>query len=149
MFKLQKEMPELRKILLADDDEITNFLNESILAELNIAQEIKVFTDGSEAFQHIHEDYQSHNLYPELVIFDNKMLEMNGIDFIKALQKKDKNINKEIVFVLITSGLNPKEIYSYKELCVKEIILKPLTSEAVMDVFNKYWKEKKATAADK
>ena len=136
-------MPELRKIILADDDEITNFLNESILANLNIAQEIKVFKDGSEAFQHILEDHNNHKLYPELVIFDNRMLEMDGVRFIKALREEDKNINKEIIFVLLSAGLNTKEINSYKGLGVQEVITKPLTSEAVMGVFNRYWHKKK------
>lgn len=45
--------PKFNQVLLVDDDEITNFLNQSLLQELQVAHHIHVTQDGLEALDFI------------------------------------------------------------------------------------------------
>ena len=137
-------MPQLKKIILTDDDEVTNFINENILIDLNIAEDIKVFTDGSKAFQYILESYHNHKSLPDMVIFDDNM-PMSGKEFIEELCKEFPSICNEVVFVLLGSSLRQKDIDAFESLGVQEFIEKPLTESAFLNIFRKYWKDMEAT----
>lgn len=135
-------MPELRKILLVDDDEITNFINVNVLISLNLAEDVKTFLDGSEALEYIFENSNKQKPLPELVLFDYHMPLMDGMEFFHALCAKFPNICNEVVFVLLGTTLRQREIDAFKNLGVQEFIHKPLSPDAVLDLYTKHFKSK-------
>ena len=133
-------MRKLNKILLIDDDQITNHLNEHLLDELNIAHEIHIVEDGDKAFDYLVNCHGSGSeSCPELVIFDHQMPNMNGRELIEALHEINFFHENDAVFMSI--GVNPiqKDTEILEELGVQEFTVKPLSKEKMLDVYNKYW----------
>ena len=140
-------MEKLNKILLLDDDEVSNYINKDILERLNIANEIQVIEDGEKAFEYLAKCGES-LACPELIIFAHQIPNMNGIEVMEALNEVNFLKNNEVVFMFLDINSTQNEIETLKELGVQEFTTKPLSEEKVMGVFNKYWKGKEITIED-
>lgn len=137
---VQPSMKKLRKILLVDDDRVNNFLNESLLEELNIAEEIMVLTNGKQALEHILDHCATaYKICPEIVIFDHFMPVMDGMEFIKALHTSDFINRSKVVFILLGIQSKPEDIAAFQRLGVQEFTTKPLSPEVVRDACRKYF----------
>src|SRR5688500_12750579 len=84
------EMARLRHILLVDDDEISNFVTEDILRDLNLSEEITTSANGDVALSFIREQMESPHkaiALPELILLDINMPVMDGLTFVEKLSK--------------------------------------------------------------
>lgn len=135
-------MKKLNKILLIDDDEVTNFINKDLLEGLNIVREVQVIEDGEKAFEYLLQcvgDFLK--ICPELIIFDNQMPNMDGRELIEALHKIGFIERSEAVFMSLNVNAPQKDIDALKELGIQEFTTKPLSEERVMDIYHKYWQK--------
>jgi CheY-like chemotaxis protein len=133
-------MKKLNKILLIDDDQVTNYLNKELLKGLYIAEEVKVAVNGKLALEYMHENCGSVlKVCPELIILDHHMPVMDGMEFMQALNKIDFVNRAEVVFILLAIDSRKEDIEKFKRLGVQEFITKPLSQKTVMDAYNKYW----------
>jgi CheY-like chemotaxis protein len=133
-------MKKLNKILLIDDDQVTNYLNKELLKGLYIAEEVKVAVNGKLALEYMHENCGSAlKVCPELIILDHHMPVMDGMEFMQALNKIDFVNRAEVVFILLAIDSRKEDIEKFKRLGVQEFITKPLSQKTVMDAYNKYW----------
>lgn len=135
-------MKELNKILLIDDDDVTNFINKDLLEGLNIAKEVQVIEDGEKAFQYLLQCAgDNYKTCPELVIFDHQMPNMDGRELIEALHNIGFIESSGSIFMYLNVNASQKDVDVLKELGINEFTTKPLSEERVMDVYNKYWQE--------
>ena len=140
-------MVKLNKILLIDDDEVSNYLIKDLLERLNIAHEIKVIEDGEKAFEYLAKCGES-LACPEFIIFANQITNMDGIEIVEAVNEINFMKRNEAVFMFLDINSKQNEIDTLKELGVQEFTTKPLSEEKVMGVFNKHWKGKEITIED-
>lgn len=119
----------LHTVLLVDDDEISNYITESLIEELNITQEIAVATDGQQALTYL----QQHPIVKGqaeghiLVLLDLNMPVMDGFEFMGEYQHqswKDK-----VSVIMLTSSSNPKDKARAKDYPFAAYLQKPFSQE--------------------
>ncbi len=133
-------MKKLNKILLVDDDPTNNFLNEKILNDLNIAQEIKVLTNGKLAFDYVLDSCNSpEKNCPALIILDHHMPVMDGLELMHYLHTDGILKKMETVFILLAVHTTPQDQEVFKQFGVQEFTSKPLSKQTVMEAYTKYW----------
>ena len=80
---------KLNCILLVDDDEPTNFLNQMVIEELDIAEQIRVAQNGQEALTYLKKTGIGDENFPlpDLILLDINMPAMNGWEFLERYRK--------------------------------------------------------------
>ena len=133
-------MKKLNKILLIEDDDVTNYINKDLLEGLNIAHEVEIVEDGEKAFEYLSRCGKgSSRVCPELIIFDHQMPNMDGKELIEALDKINFMKENKVVFMFLGVSSLQADIESMKEYGVQEFTTKPLSETKIMDVYSKHW----------
>jgi CheY-like chemotaxis protein len=135
-------MKKLKKILLVDDDQVNNYINETLIKELDIAESIIVKNDGESAMEHLllHcEAKLEESICPELIIFDHHMPIMDGMEMMQALKGKGFVDRNRIVFVLLGVNSSEEHIEQFTKLGVQEYTSKPLSKEKLIEAYFKYF----------
>lgn len=115
----------LHSVLLVDDDEISNYITEDLIKEINIAEEIAVATDGQQALVYL----QQHPITLGqanghiLVLLDLNMPVMDGFEFMQEYQQQ--NWKDKVSVVMLTSSSNPKDIARAKDYAFAGYLQKP------------------------
>ncbi|HTF80358.1 MAG TPA: response regulator [Cytophagales bacterium] len=133
-------MKKIEQILLIDDDEINNFLNVRLLNQLGITKEIKVLHNGAEALDYIKSNcIKNDKICAGLVILDHHMPVMDGLEFMKEYNKLSISNRSAMVFIMLGASTVIKNRELLKELGVEEFASKPLSKQAVLDTYLKYF----------
>ncbi|UOR05264.1 response regulator [Hymenobacter aerilatus] len=134
-------MAQLSGILLVDDDQTTNFLNQSLLRRLAITSNILVAQDGQQALTMLTQHCLPPTTEcPNLVLLDVNMPGMNGIQFLEAYQHLPLAEQKAIVIVMLTTSLHPRDIERVQQLdTVAGFVSKPLTAEKVRTILQDHF----------
>lgn len=117
------------KIIIADDIEDNLVRIENILNNIDKVEIVGRAKNGEEELEKIIE------LHPDLVITDNQMPLLNGIDVIDKIRKDCKEQN-EIDFIIITADRNLTQ--RALSLNVFSIINKPYEDSNINDTINEY-----------
>ena len=134
-------MKKLKKILVIDDDEISNHISKTLLEDLDITEKIDVVTDRKLGLEYILRYCEAPgNVCPELVILDDQVTEMDGLEMMKALDAI--KLNHDIIFLLIGINTREEDAEEFRQLGVHEITHKPISEETVMKAYYRYWTEK-------
>ncbi|MFD2245476.1 response regulator [Pontibacter ruber] len=124
-------MSPLRKVVLIDDDEVNNFVCESIIKNENFAEEVVSFQCAEEALAHLRS--AAHNspvVFPDLIFLDINMPGMDGWSFIDEYRKLPGEVTKRCCLFMLSSAVDRKDIIcakSHEE--VKDFFSKPLSIE--------------------
>jgi CheY-like chemotaxis protein len=127
-------MKKFKKILLIDDDSITNFINKLAITTVKLSNEIKVAASGAEAIDYLKTECSKENFYPDLIFVDINMPGMNGFEFLKEYKKL--KIEEEPIIIMLTTSCDPKEIKMTGELGIR-MLNKPMTAEMLTNLFGK------------
>ena len=126
-------MSMFKKILLVDDDESSNFLNETILSDMDAAQVIEVAQDGIAAC-----DLIGSGSCPELIFLDVRMPRMDGFNFLEKLSTMEVCPHTKIV-TLISSTRSEDRQKALQYENVLDYVEKPLTEETVKKISEEYF----------
>lgn len=125
----------LNCVLLVDDDQVNNFLSERLIKKLGISRKIKTSLNGEEALLYLAKNCCSfEDGYPELILLDNNMPEMNGIEFMESFNQINFNSNNKVKIVVVTASENPQDKEKLVELGVEAYLTKPLTEEKILAI---------------
>ncbi len=133
-FKAEK-MPPLndftpKKVLLVEDSSSLIELIGLIFEEANISYDV-----GKNGLEGIDLFFQNPDKY-DLVLTDNSMPEMNGIDMSKYILLEFPSTN----IVLLTGDINDDIVDACDEIGINEIFLKPIKSDELIQLVNSYRK---------
>ncbi|WP_158795693.1 response regulator [Pedobacter sp. L105] len=112
-----------KRIMLVDDDSLTNKLHHMIITKYNKNKEVVQFDNPVLAL-----DYLKENNLPDLILLDLNMPEIDGWNFLRLLE--EQNILVDVV--IISSTIDPAErarALSHKS--VKDFLTKPLTYDKI------------------
>ena len=125
---------KFKRILLVDDDHITNFLNENLLREMNIAGDISIANDGQEALDFIKNNClpgsPPANLCCDLILLDLNMPVMDGFEFLEKFG--ELKVSCPVSIVLLTTSSNERDLQRAKNFNIVGYINKPLTEAKIM-----------------
>ncbi|MEM9325466.1 MAG: response regulator [Bacteroidota bacterium] len=131
-------MNKLRKILLVDDDEHTNFLNKAIITHARFAEEVIAQMTAEEALAYIR-DHQASGDLPDLIFLDINMPLMDGWEFMQEYAQMFLDDNTPKV-IMLTSSINPKDEQRAQKLeGLSGFRSKPLSSEVLEEIYHEHF----------
>lgn len=132
-------MQQLSSVLLIDDDEISNFLTATVIKNIEVTRKIDIFQDGTSAINLLRRQMEDLGTYPDLILLDLNMPNMNGFDFLKAYREILGNKAGSVIIVLTTSN-NLEDFEHLKNFPEVEVYLnKPLTEDSMRYILDKYF----------
>lgn len=125
----------MRKILLIDDDEISNFLNQSMLKKSGLFDEIQVLNNALTALEVLKDLARSKGVIPEIILLDLMMPIMDGFEFLRELDKLELEELKPIKVIMLTSSLDPKDrLLALNNSRVIGFLSKPINQIKITDM---------------
>lgn len=121
-------MEKLPRILLVDDDETTNFINETLLNKLKVSDEVRIAMSGEQALELL---TQSPPYVPTLVLLDLAMPGIGGIAFLEAFLGLPQAQQEATVIVVLTTSMDSRDLARINELPIAGLASKPLTREKI------------------
>ena len=127
-------MPELKRILLVEDDPHDVELTLTGLAEYNLANEVVVARDGEEALDFLHRRGKfagRTNGNPAVVLLDLKLPKVGGLEVLRQL-KTDETL-KMVPVVILTSSHEDRDMVEGYKLGTNAYVVKPVDFHQFVD----------------
>jgi len=120
-------MPDIRRILLAEDNANDVELTLAALQSHHVANEIVVVRDGAEALDYLfhrgpYADRDADD--PGLILLDLKMPKIDGLEVLRHV-KKDPRLRR-LPIVVLTSSREESDIVRSYDLGVNAYVVKPV-----------------------
>ncbi|WP_224995229.1 response regulator [Cesiribacter sp. SM1] len=132
----------LLKVLIVDDDEITCFLNRSILVEQPFVDTILCLPDGAQALEYLKTAYLSegagNGFCPDIIFLDINMPILNSFELLEEVQNLPGIDMRKLFVVLMTSSMDERDKARAANYQVDYFLFKPLTSENALEVIKAY-----------
>ncbi|MDQ3535908.1 MAG: response regulator [Bacteroidota bacterium] len=129
-------MKRFNRIMLVDDDDVSNYLTQGLIQKMEFSGELSVYKNGDEALNYIRDCMFHHDTAecPELVLLDINMPIMDGFEFLEEFEKLQKNHNKDIPVIILTTSGYKFDVQKAKSYKVAGYINKPLTIDKLQEV---------------
>ena len=124
---MDTEIRNIKKILLVEDDSRDLELTLAGLEENHLANKVAVVRDGAEALDYLYRRGKFKTRLagnPILVLLDNKMPKVSGLEVLKAI-KADENL-KIIPVVALTSSRETPDLVEFYKNGVNAYVVKPV-----------------------
>jgi len=127
-------MPDLKRIVLAEDNAKDVELALAALEENHLANDVVVVRDGEQALQYLrregpYKDRREGN--PAVVLLDLKMPKVDGLQVLKTV-KADEHL-KAIPIVMLTSSREERDLVASYNLGVNAYVVKPVDFAQFVD----------------
>jgi len=120
------------KILIADDSKINNDMMKLHIEKCDGIEIVGIVEDGMQEYDLIKE------LQPDLVITDNQMPKMTGVDVIKKIA--EETIEQKPAFLLATGDMI-KDL-DFAKMNLIGFVNKPVDYDRVLDIINNFKDER-------
>lgn len=128
-------MTKLKRFLLVDDSNSTNFFNKTIIQKTDCVEEVLIATNGSNALKYLQSD-----TIPEIIFLDLNMPVMNGWEFLEQHNQLSTAYKSSKIIIMIGAKLRAEEEKMLKSFPqVTEFREKMLTKEIVLEIVSKYF----------
>lgn len=126
-------------VMLVDDNPADNDYHTMILEDSNLVETVSIAFNGKDAIEHI-ESVAGTDAEPQLIFLDVNMPIMNGFEFLDAFTElgKKRELKSRVVVMLTTSLLEEDRVKAEDYNVMRQFMEKPLTEEAVVEIFEKY-----------
>lgn len=108
-------------VVIIDDDTDDQELLREVFADLQLTNEIHIFTDGESALKYL----ANATIHPFFIISDIKMPGMDGFELRDLLSSRSDHL-KTIPFLFFTTGGTPQSLQHAYSLSVQGIFQKPV-----------------------
>lgn len=127
-------MPDLRPILLVEDNPKDLELTLAALAKCQLANDIVIARDGAEAIDYLYAtgSYDGRNTGdPAVVLLDLKLPKVDGIEVLERV-KNDPG-RRQIPIVMLTSSREERDLVRSYALGVNAFVVKPVDFNAFFE----------------
>lgn len=127
-------MPDLRPILLVEDNPRDLELTLAALAKCQLANDIVVARDGAEALDYIyrrgeHSERQPGD--PAVVLLDLKLPKVDGLEVLEKVKTDPRQ--RQVPVVMLTSSREERDLVKSYELGVNAFVVKPVDFNAFFE----------------
>ena len=129
------------KVILVDDDDVSNYLTSKIITNLDIAEDLVIHKNGMQALEFFkeHSDGDLQKVKkPDLVILDINMAIVNGFELLEALSLTNYLDNTKVVILSSSQDPNDRDIAA--QYRINGYLTKPLEAsklkEIIKDIFH-------------
>ncbi len=126
----------MNRILLVDDDYITNFINLNLLKKMNLAEAIKVCVYATDAMDYLKSQSELNLEGPELILLDINMPRIDGFDFMVELETLPFPNKEKMSVIILTTSTDHRDIHRISEYNIKGILQKPLSGEQLLNLIS-------------
>jgi CheY-like chemotaxis protein len=133
---------EIKDLLLIDDDSLYTMLMEEVFSEIN-GISYCIHNHPLIALSYL-KDCEKRNSFPDLILVDLKMPEIDGFQFIEHYEKMFWQKFSSTILMVVTSSVSRKDkqqVLAYPS--VSGILNKPLTEDKLLEVLSERYSEKK------
>lgn len=102
-------MTKVKRILLVDDDTVTNMLHRRVIERSGRTIHVDVATDGQEALDVLNADMAKGCALPELIFLDINMPGMGGFEFLEHYAHLDIPSKDQLIVVMLSTSLLPHD----------------------------------------
>lgn len=129
----------IKRVICVDDDAICLLIEEMVIKQTNIANEIHLVSNATEAILLLNKFHLLDNTIlqesPTLIFLDLNMPGMDGFSFLDAIDAKNGNVSDNLKVVILSSSIDIKDINRSKDYkAVVSFISKPLTADAIYQI---------------
>lgn len=127
-------IPELKRIVLAEDNPNDVELTLAALAEINLANEVVVVRDGAEVLDYLRRRGQYAGRAdgnPGVLLLDLKMPKIDGLEVLQQIKADEKL--RTIPVVMLTSSREEQDLIRSYRLGVNAYVVKPVDFKAFVD----------------
>jgi DNA-binding response OmpR family regulator len=128
------------KILLVDDDPVSNDLCIDLINKLGFAREIVVKQNGRDAISYLESECTQDETCPSLVLLDLMMPVLDGFDFLQEFERLDQKLKDKMIIIILTAFRNPEDIIRLRKMGRYYLITKPLTLDKLVDIYHRYFR---------
>ncbi|MBC3538704.1 response regulator [Rufibacter sediminis] len=121
-------MKKIKSILLIEDDEITNFLNQTVIEETGVAEEIIVALNGLEGLSYL-QRLQSPDDFPSLILLDINMPVLDGFSFLEEYYRLPLVEDTSTKIVVLSTSSNSSDMNQMRSLGITTCLQKPLNEK--------------------
>jgi response regulator of citrate/malate metabolism len=122
-----------KKILLIDDDEITNFFNRKLIKNSNPLLDINTVSSVKQAMDFLRKNKS--DTFPDIIFLDIFMPVKNGWDFLEEFQNEFGKDTSGINLYMLSSSIYLDDITKANDhKLVKGYITKPLSSSTLNNI---------------
>lgn len=135
-------------VLLVDDDDTTNFLNQRLLNEMQVAREVMALKNGKEALDYLAKACSStpDPAYPcpDLIFLDIKMPVMDGFEFLEEYHQRGLDAGDHVIILMLTSSASFYDLERLKNFQkVRKHYSKALTKYDVQEILRDYFRDRR------
>ncbi|MBD0403011.1 response regulator [Flammeovirga sp. EKP202] len=122
-------------IICIDDDEATNYFNETVIKGMNIVKNPLFYEDADIALDYLSKPIENLKV-PDLILLDLNMPKTNGWDFLdKYVTKGFAQKFNQTKIVILTTSINPLDkIKADSYECVSELVNKILDASKIQGI---------------
>ncbi|MGC3939426.1 response regulator [Roseobacter sp. EG26] len=131
---------KLKRVLLVDDDKVTNLMHGRMIKRTGLVEQIDVATDGVAALEYLDDVAAKGDDLPELILLDINMPRMGGFEFLEQYAQLPDHIRsaKTVIIMLSTSALRTDHERAVNDPNVHRFICKPASSEDFQNFVQEY-----------
>jgi len=121
----------LKKVVLIDDDQINNFVCETIIRSENFAERVVSYEWAEDALNHLKQTaIENPEDFPELIFLDINMPGMDGWKFLDEYKNLPEAVTKKCSLLMLSSAVDREDIICAKTHAeVRDFFSKPLSPE--------------------
>ncbi|MFC6999226.1 response regulator [Rufibacter roseus] len=133
-------MSKYQKVFLIDDDEIHNFLCESVIRNHQFASSVSSFLWAEEALEALTKiTEQDPAGFPEIIFLDINMPGMDGWEFIEEYKKLPNELTQNCLLFVLSSAVDKNDITHARNLSeVSDFFSKPLTTD-ILNIISEHY----------
>ena len=133
MSLIDNDAPAIRKLVMIDDNHVDHVLTKYIIERTGLVGEIVSFLSAVEALRYFSEKPTN----VDLILLDINMPQMDGFEFLEAVEKSLGNEFQYPVIVMLTTSLDPRDLERANQFSfVRDYCHKPLSEEQLIRLTN-------------
>lgn len=136
-------MIKLNKICIIDDDRVHTFILNKLIEKLQLCDHVVTYPNGEQALEAFKTMAAGGEAWPEVILLDINMPEMDGWEFMHSLKNMNHLGNSS--FYISSSSISledQKKAEGFPE--IKKYLIKPIEPQTLLDIVQKSMAEASA-----